>query len=192
MQSERHSCALPRVVDFTDDRVVADVLLDGVLEVDRAHASLSIARSLALRARGLRASSSAAGNQRFAGQHPERLAAGGERPERVLDDAVLERVKRDDGEPGARGQPAGRRDQKSVQPLELAVDPDPQRLKRPRRRIDPLVAAARDGAPHDLRELAGRRDRRQPPRLDDAARDPPREALFAELKDHVGQRFLVD
>src|SRR6185312_113128 len=48
---------LPRFIDLPDDRVVANVFLDGVLEIDCAHASLSIARSLALRARGLRASS---------------------------------------------------------------------------------------------------------------------------------------
>ena len=53
--------ALPCLVDLADDRVVAYVLLDGVLEVHRAHASLSIARSLALRARGLRATSSSPG-----------------------------------------------------------------------------------------------------------------------------------
>src|SRR4051812_2911568 len=49
--------ALPRLVDLADDRVVADVFLDGVLE--RFHqAILSAARSLALRARGLRSTSS--------------------------------------------------------------------------------------------------------------------------------------
>ena len=49
---------LPRLVDLAHDRVVAHVFLDGVFEVGRAHASLSIARNLALRARGLRATSS--------------------------------------------------------------------------------------------------------------------------------------
>ena len=49
---------LARFVDLADDRVVAHVFLDRVFEVGRAHASLSIARSLALRARGLLATSS--------------------------------------------------------------------------------------------------------------------------------------
>src|SRR5262249_22462890 len=53
--------ALPRLVDLADDRVVANVLLDRVLEVHIAHANLSIARSFALRALGLRATSSSAG-----------------------------------------------------------------------------------------------------------------------------------
>ena len=57
MPTERHNCALAGLVDLADDRVVAHVLLDRVFEI-AAHASLSIARSLALRARGLRATSS--------------------------------------------------------------------------------------------------------------------------------------
>src|SRR5688500_9584215 len=52
---------LPRRVDFADDRIVANVLLDRVFEVHCAHANLSIARSLALRARGLRATSMSPG-----------------------------------------------------------------------------------------------------------------------------------
>src|SRR5215471_17288582 len=48
---------LPRLVDLADDGVVANVLLDRVLEVHSAHANLSIARSFALRARALRATS---------------------------------------------------------------------------------------------------------------------------------------
>src|SRR5205085_4227110 len=53
--------ALSRLVHLADDRVVANVLLDRVLEVQPAHASLSIARSLALRARPLSATSSSDG-----------------------------------------------------------------------------------------------------------------------------------
>src|SRR6188768_2108194 len=53
--------ALSGLVDLPDDRVVANVLLDRVLEVHRAHANLSITRSLALRARGLRAVSASPG-----------------------------------------------------------------------------------------------------------------------------------
>src|SRR5688572_2532556 len=57
---------LARLVDLTDDWIVANVLLDRVLEIGRAHASLSIARSLALRALGLRSrSSSPASTGRF-------------------------------------------------------------------------------------------------------------------------------
>src|SRR6266508_2457270 len=46
--------ALPRFVDLADDRVVANVFLDRVLErLRHGYASLSAARSFALRARGL-------------------------------------------------------------------------------------------------------------------------------------------
>ena len=104
----RQQLPLPRLVDLADDRVVADVLLDRVFEVQsrRAHASLSIARSFALRARGLRATSASAGTTgRFVSTRSaiRRLR---ERAERVLDDAILERVKRDDREPRAGQQPA--------------------------------------------------------------------------------------
>ena len=79
-----------------------------------------------------------------------------QRTKGVLDDAILERVERDDRE--ARRRPAagaGRVARNCVEPLELAIDPDPQRLKRPRRRIDPLIAAPRHRAAHD----AARADR---------------------------------
>src|SRR5207247_650188 len=56
--------ALARLVDLAHDRVVADVLLNGVLE--RLHqAILSAARSFALRARGLRPTSSTPGTNGF-------------------------------------------------------------------------------------------------------------------------------
>ena len=67
-----------------------------------AHASLSIARSLALRARGLRATSSSPGTTGLRGQDAQRASPAAERPERVLDDAILERVERDHREPRAR------------------------------------------------------------------------------------------
>src|SRR5688572_3400780 len=55
---------LPLLVDLPDDRVVANVLLDRVFEIKSApdgHASLSMARSFALRARGLRSISASPG-----------------------------------------------------------------------------------------------------------------------------------
>ena len=67
----RAQLPLPRLVDLADDRVVADVLLDRVFEVGRAHASLSIARSLALRARGLLRHFVVAGLDRPLGQDPD-------------------------------------------------------------------------------------------------------------------------
>src|SRR6266849_10497352 len=56
--------ALPRPVDLADDRVVPHILLDGVLE-GLHQAILSATRSLALRARGLRSTSSSRGTIGF-------------------------------------------------------------------------------------------------------------------------------
>jgi hypothetical protein len=47
-------------VDFADDRVVANILLDGEFKID-AHATFSIARNRALRALGFLATSSSPG-----------------------------------------------------------------------------------------------------------------------------------
>ena len=44
--------------------------------------------------------------------------------------------------------------QERVEPLELAVHPDAQRLERARRRIDPLIAAVRHGAADDAARAA--------------------------------------
>ena len=96
-------------------------------------------------------------------------------------------MKRDHDQPRARAQSAGRRLDEPIEPFELAVDPDPQRLKRARRRIDAHEAAARNGAPHDRGQLSGRVDRRPPPRVDDGARDAARKPLFAVLKNRVGE-----
>ena len=78
------------------------------------YASLSAARSFALRARGLRCTSSSSGDERLLRQHlharPSRCC---ERAQRVLDDAVLERVKRDHDQPRAGAQPARRRPRES-------------------------------------------------------------------------------
>src|SRR5262245_11599881 len=56
--------ALPVLVHLADDRVVAHILLDGVLEGFH-HAVLSAARSLALRERGLRSISASVGTSGF-------------------------------------------------------------------------------------------------------------------------------
>src|SRR5262249_60315014 len=48
------------MIDLADDRIVPDVFLDGVFDVD-AHAALSTTRSRALRARGLRWTSASSG-----------------------------------------------------------------------------------------------------------------------------------
>ena len=55
--------------------------------------------------------------------------------ERVLDQAVLDAVKRQDAEPPAGLQAIRRREQEAVQVRDLVVDENAQRLERPRRRV---------------------------------------------------------
>ena len=147
---------------------------------------------MALRARGLLRTSSSVGTIGFlVNTLTTSLCCEG--AERVLDDAVLERVKRDDDEPRALPQAPRRGLEKSIQPFELAVDPDSQRLKRARRRIDAHArrSAPRNRAAHNRREPPRRLDGRLASRVDDGPGDPPREALLAELKDRVGQLLFA-
>ena len=86
-------------VDLADDRVVPDVLFDGEFEID-AHATFSTTRNLALRARGLPATSSSPG---CTGRRVTAVTtpASDKPADRLLHDAVLERMKRDDRQPSA-------------------------------------------------------------------------------------------
>ena len=68
-----------------------------------------------------------------------------------------------------RRQTLGRLPHERVEPVELAVHPDPERLKRPRRRIDPLPAARWHAAPHDRGQFA-RSSATRPARHDRRAR----------------------
>ena len=97
-------------------------------------------------------------------------------------------MKRDHSQPPAGNQqPLGRRES-AGQGTDLVIDDDPQRLECACRRIDP-VALLRDDAPDDLRQFGRARDR---PCANDRARDPPRIALLAKIKDEVGKVGLVE
>ena len=113
-----------------------------------------------------------------------------QRPQRVLDDAILERVERDDDQARAGAQPLRRRRDEAIQIVELAVHPDPQRLKGARRRIDARRPAPGNRPADDGRQAACRVHRPVLPRRDQRARDPPREALLAVLEDGVGELAL--
>src|SRR6185436_2162162 len=92
----------------------------------------------------------------------------------------------------AGAKPACGRLDEAIESVELAVDPDPQRLKRLGRRIDAHVAAAmRDRATNDRGEPPGGVDRRLAARLNQSARDAPREARLAVLKDRVREIALA-
>src|SRR5262245_65952526 len=95
-------------------------------------------------------------------------------------------MKGDDGEPRAGAQPRDGDLEKAIEAVELAVDPDPERLKRPRRGIDAGVAAPRNRTAHDCGELRGTGDRRFPARPDQRAGDAPAEPRVAIADDPVG------
>src|SRR5258706_10041910 len=91
-----------------------------------------------------------AGNNRFPGQDSDaRVFAAGQGAKSVFDDAILERVKSDDGESRAGAQASDSGFQKTIEAVELAIDPDSQRLKRPGCRINPHRAPPRQRAPND-------------------------------------------
>src|SRR5215510_12883403 len=101
-------------------------------------------------------------------------------------------MERDHHQTSTRPQPFRDASEKGIEPFELTIDPNPDRLKRPRRRVDPRIALARDRSPYHVRQPARRLDAACAPRLDDRSRYPAREPLFAELDDQLGQRPLVD
>src|SRR5262249_17833370 len=121
------------------------------------------------------------GNDRLPGEDADRLFAGGQRPEHMFHNPVLERVKRDHGESCVGAEQARGGEEKCVKALQLPVHPDSQRLKRARRRIDSLVAPAGTRTAHDLRELPGRGDGTITPRVNDGSGDAAGKALFAVL-----------
>src|SRR5687767_9127735 len=93
-------------------------------------------------------------NDRLLRQNAQRPAvARRQRPQRVLDDAILERVKRNRHQASADLEVARRRSQELVDVVKLTVHPDAKRLKRARRRIDPRISLPWDGPSHDRREL---------------------------------------
>src|SRR5262245_35962368 len=98
---------------------------------------------------------------------------------------------RDHRHPPPVRQPPRRCAEEAVEPLELAVDPDANRLKRPRRRIDSRVPLARNRPPYDLGELPSRLDSNPLACGDDCPGDASRMTLFAELVNHVRERPLV-
>ena len=145
-----------------------------------------MARSFALRARGLRAHLRLAGHHRLLRQHGDARLACRQRPEGVLHDPILERVERDDHQPRPGAQPRRGRLQEAIELVQLAVHPDPQRLERPRGRIDPAAARARHGPPDDRRQLpassrcgAARRGVHDGPRDPRASAAPRRNAKIS-------------
>ena len=182
-------------IDLADDRVVADVFLDRVFEglgrhVRSACSDRVAARSFALRARGFRSISASVGT---CGRLVRMLippAACRARSvcftTRSSSEWNVITTRRPAG-----AEPAGRVREEPVEPVELAIHPDADRLERPRRRIDSRVALPRDRLPDDLRQTARRLDAPSATGLDDRPRHPSCVALFAEFVNHVRQRSFI-
>ena len=96
----------------------------------------------------------------------------------MFDDPVLERVKRDHRQPAAAREPAPGRLDESLEAVEFLVHPDPQRLERPGRRIDPLPSTSAGGPPHHRGEGRGIRQIPAIASCDDRARHTPRMPFF--------------
>src|SRR5262245_30880064 len=119
-----------------------------------------------------------------------RVATVLQRPQGVLDDAVLERVERDHDEARANVEPPNRRREKAIESLELAVHPDAQRLKGARRGVDARISAPRHGASNNRGKPAGRLNPLLLSRGDDRSRNSPGKALFSISVDPVGELAL--
>ena len=93
----------------------------------------------------------------------------------------------DHREPAARLEQALGGGQPGLELVELAVDVDADRLEAARRRVLGRTDAVAERLAHDLRELAGGRERA---RSDDRAGDAAALPLLAVLEQHVGDRGL--
>ena len=138
-------------------------------------------RSLALRERGLRLTSSSSGlfhlALHVAGLH------------QVLHQAVLQRVVGDDRQPSARAQGLGGRLEHLAQGLHLVVHLDAQCLEDAGQLL--LLAFAAEEGLHDVQELADGGDGGVGPCLGDGGRQLAAVLQLAVEVEHVGQAFLI-
>src|SRR5688572_609384 len=98
----------------------------------------------------------------------------------ALDDAVLQRVEADDGQPPAGGKYLGSSDQAGFQRLELVVDGDPQRLENAGGRMQTATLSAHSS--FDRREqIYGPGKGAPASSLDNHSGKPARASLLAVL-----------
>ena len=154
------------------------------------------------RARGLAASSAGSGSIALRVARAKRgglggglggvaAAAGGgagAELEEALDDAVLERVEGDDGEPAARRERTLGGGEAAGELAELVVDRDAQRLEAAGRGVRLAGLRARQQALDQAGELQRGGEGRAPPVGDDGAGDAAGRALLAVLVEEVGER----
>ena len=97
-------------------------------------------------------------------------------------------MKRDGNQAAAEGEHAAGGGEEGAQPVEFAVDLEPQRAEDMRRGVQTAARTASDGRLHDRGQLGRGADRAA---LDDRAGDPAGAPLLAQLVDHIGQRGFV-
>ena len=133
-----------------------------------------------------------AGQDRLSGQNAPDVTSRGERAKRVLHDAVFQRMKGDHRQPGPGEQTPRRRAEEGRRDPRA---PDSPKSSTPGRcASQDRCADNRGPAPPGARHRRARRSspgaRDSPP--GDRARDSTRIALFAVLKDHVGEIGFID
>src|SRR5439155_253241 len=110
---------------------------------------------------------------------------GGPAPEGVLHPPVLQRMVGEHGEAASRPKAAPALGEEALEPGELVVDRDADRLEGPGGGVEARTPATE--AAHDPSELGGRRERS---RAHDRARHPPRAGLLPVVGDQAGEVAL--
>ena len=110
--------------------------------------------------------------------------------EKLFDDAVFQRMKGDDGQPAAAFQTACRLRQRGRYFFKLAVDENPNGLKRPRRRVLSALAST-DVLRRDLRQLAGCIDGIRAALRDNGARNLAGKPLFTIISDYLADFVFI-
>ena len=188
MTKRRTNSRFCRAIGLAEDRVVPDVLLDGVGQIV-THATLSSTRKRALRARGFRAHSASPAVTGRRVRTWKRSSFGREAPKRVFHRAILERVKRDHGQPPVRARAGPPRRSRNDRRPSISSFIQIRSAWNVRVagsiRCQPRPPAARRTTRGQRRRI---RQRPSVARRDDRARDPARVTFVAEPEDHVGQR----
>ena len=111
--------------------------------------------------------------------------------EEGLDDAVLERMERHDGEPATGLQQRFGRNQRRRELAELVVDVDAERLEHAGRWMTSRLPATADDALDETRELSCARERLRLAIGDDGARNGAGSPLLAQMEEDVGELRLA-
>src|SRR4030095_83045 len=125
------------------------------------------------------------GSNDFPGKH----LARSQRSERVLDDTVFKRVKRDDGKPPAGTKTVRRRGKEIAQIVQLTIHSDAQTLKRPRCRMNLSVPRRSENPLDGSRQVESGS---QWARTNDRPGDRPRPALLAIHIEDVRDLLLAE